>query len=608
MENFEKLAWNYLDGTMSTDEQSGFQERVAADPQLADQLAAYAVLHEQIRASMRKLDAELQGQSLGGLAHPHSMSTVHAMPSQAGQDAEAREHSAYSGRSNPRLSTTLVACLLSTAATVLLLLSAGYLQLDEPSTIAQQAEPIQAETMDSSSPEDPEREWKASISAGSVPIVATLTGAVDCVWEPGYEATYGELISQGREIRLREGLAQLTFDSGAKLIVQGPATFVARTETSATMDQGKISALCPERARGFKLRTPTSEIIDIGTEFAVDVQESGDSEIHVFQGEVISRHIARDGKAGGETHSILANNAVRFTSSDSEAVSLVSFNEGKFVREIQPRLSTDELPPLTVGRDLALWLAADVHVKRDDENNVIAWRDVLFGDNQSAEDAASIYSETRPVFVPDAINGKPAIHFDGQAYLVTTPLETTADQSLFVVYVDKSIGEERNNPYQLISYNGPPTVAPVNGAQPGVLQIGHIGPLIESGIAPRFGMAAYVYYVKDGLGHHAGIAETGELKRNTPQLLSYVFDYQSYESRLSINGVLHCKGQIKHDSIISAKSSSRKVIGAHGRIQQFLRGDIAEVLIYNTALNTDEKKSVEMYLMEKYEINGEAAN
>ena len=91
--------------------------------------------------------------------------------------------------------------------------------------------------------------------------------------------------------------------------------------------------------------------------------------------------------------------------------------------------------------------------------------------------------------------------------------------------------------------------------------------------------------------------------RDTPQLVSYIYDFAGGEAQLAVCGALHAKGPVHQNSNSSARSSSRKVIGAHGGNRNFFNGDIAEVLIYNAALSAEEKEAVEGYLMEKYGIS-----
>ncbi|HKB05478.1 MAG TPA: hypothetical protein VKD90_24855, partial [Gemmataceae bacterium] len=88
------------------------------------------------------------------------------------------------------------------------------------------------------------------------------------------------------EARLRRGLAQVRFDSGADLLIEGPARFRINGPGSATVFDGKIVFRADETAAPFDLRTPTASLVDFGTEYAVAIGPDGAEEVHVFEGEV----------------------------------------------------------------------------------------------------------------------------------------------------------------------------------------------------------------------------------------------------------------------------------------------------------------------------------
>ena len=122
-----------------------------------------------------------------------------------------------------------------------------------------------------------------------------------------------------------------------------------------------------------------------------------------------------------------------------------------------------EIPALPIKDHLALWLAADVLVTTDNEDRVQAWRDIRAGDNQSLEDAWQQAPDARPTLVSNAIHGMPALRFDGNSdYLQTTPLLSTRDQTIFIVFSrasdfkqPESFNESLQRSRQLINYNGP---------------------------------------------------------------------------------------------------------------------------------------------------------
>ena len=124
-------------------------------------------------------------------------------------------------------------------------------------------------------------------------------------------------------------------------------------------------------------------------------------------------------------------------------------------------------------------------VTTDSNRRVVAWQDIVYGDNLSAEDAIQQDELARPTWLPDAVNGRPGVRFDGKSnYLLTTPLETTDDQTVIFVcqYSPAALDKSRKWGGQVINYDGPPSRYLSNTLEPGVLQIGE--PLLASQFKP----------------------------------------------------------------------------------------------------------------------------
>lgn len=87
-------------------------------------------------------------------------------------------------------------------------------------------------------------------------------------------------------LRLESGSAWITFNSGATVLVEGPAEFSIETWNRLFLRSGQLAADVPHRASGFTVNTPRLNAVDIGTRFGVSVDGEGNSELHVMQGEV----------------------------------------------------------------------------------------------------------------------------------------------------------------------------------------------------------------------------------------------------------------------------------------------------------------------------------
>ncbi|MDG2254850.1 MAG: hypothetical protein P8L49_07800 [Opitutaceae bacterium] len=113
---------------------------------------------------------------------------------------------------------------------------------------------------------------------------AILTEHSDAVWKNRPYLNRGDLMPQGN-IQMSSGIAQLELFSGVTVIIEGEAEFEIHSPMEMTVANGKIRALVPTAAQGFKISTASGDVIDLGTEFALDVT-SEHADMHVLQGEI----------------------------------------------------------------------------------------------------------------------------------------------------------------------------------------------------------------------------------------------------------------------------------------------------------------------------------
>ena len=93
-------------------------------------------------------------------------------------------------------------------------------------------------------------------------------------------------IALGEPLNIDSGTIELELKRGAKLTIEGPAKWTIDGDNSATLHSGKLLATVPRAAAGFTVETATARIVDLGTEFSVEADASGASEVQVFKGKV----------------------------------------------------------------------------------------------------------------------------------------------------------------------------------------------------------------------------------------------------------------------------------------------------------------------------------
>ena len=118
---------------------------------------------------------------------------------------------------------------------------------------------------------------------------AVVSGLFDVEWD-GDSPARVEGDTLGSEVfRLASGTAEIKFFSGANMTVEGPAEILLKSAWEAECRDGLVRMQVPPAARGFKLHAPTTEIIDLGTEFGLSVRD-GKGQVEVFDGEISIRH------------------------------------------------------------------------------------------------------------------------------------------------------------------------------------------------------------------------------------------------------------------------------------------------------------------------------
>lgn len=114
---------------------------------------------------------------------------------------------------------------------------------------------------------------------------ATMAKTESARWESGELPTAeGARLSEGT-LHLVRGLATIQFDSGAEVILEAPAELTLVDAMNCVLANGTAVAEVSEGAEGFQIQTPTANVIDHGTRFAINVNRAtGATQTQVFDG------------------------------------------------------------------------------------------------------------------------------------------------------------------------------------------------------------------------------------------------------------------------------------------------------------------------------------
>ena len=177
-------------------------------------------------------------------------------------------------------------------------------------------------------------------------------------------------MSLGRQFKLESGLMEITYDTGARVILQGPVTYEVESAAGGFLSVGKLTAKLENKAKDsnpqspipnpslstnhyplFTIKTPTATVTDLGTEFGVEVGKSGATAAHVFRGTVEVQPAADGDKPDWPVVRLVQNESVRIERRQGNSEAKVyrgKANAAAFVRSEQLRKLVEEqtLEPL----------------------------------------------------------------------------------------------------------------------------------------------------------------------------------------------------------------------------------------------------------------------
>lgn len=409
-------------------------------------------------------------------------------------------------------------------------------------------------------------------------VIGRVSGLSDPVWSEGVKPLgFGERIRQGQTLELEGGVVELLLASGAKVTIEGPAHFEATSALETTLTRGKIAAAAPRVARGYTVLTPTAELVDIGTQFGVLVEESGDSEVHVFDGDVVGR--SRLVNASDQLLHARQDEGMRFESKDVTP-KRINARVKDFVRHVTRQRSPDELPPIPLTDALSLWYAADMSENVEVGERVGTWRDLLIGENDFADNAWQFDEVRRPAFVHDGA-GRPAWQFDGwSTSMATSPIETTEQQTMFIVCAPAPINYANEHHGQML------------------LKYGSTPASLELSVLKNLKVRGWVW---PGPGiDNVGVLEGGELADDRPTVIAYQYNSEDNVAKLWVNGQL----QGTCDAPVKLQPVSQRFIGSHADLDLAAKffGNLYEVIVFDADLDDGQLSQFDQYFATRYSM------
>ena len=165
------------------------------------------------------------------------------------------------------------------------------------------------------SPVDRETPSPITSTVAGIP-VARLVTSLDANWRE-IDPTPGAFLEKG-SFRLDAGIVELEFNRGARVTLRGPSSFELKSTDLLHVSSGNLVARIPEEAIGFTIVTDEAEVVDLGTEFGLRVEDGRQTEVHVIEGlvEVFPREDSSNRSA--ESIRIEEGQAIRYKVGDAE--------------------------------------------------------------------------------------------------------------------------------------------------------------------------------------------------------------------------------------------------------------------------------------------------
>ena len=131
------------------------------------------------------------------------------------------------------------------------------------------------------------------------PMVATLTRVMGAEWASPSTSLRPDIPVSAGAYELVRGQIRITTLDGAQMGIVGPAKFSIIDSLQMELSLGKLVVYCPPKAKGFRVATQGADVIDLGTEFGIQVDQNGGTEVHVLAGKVAVRPVQGAERPGG---------------------------------------------------------------------------------------------------------------------------------------------------------------------------------------------------------------------------------------------------------------------------------------------------------------------
>ena len=198
---------------------------------------------------------------------------------------------------------------------------------------------------------------KAAPPAQVAPLATIVQTRFLISGEDGKSLEPGQPFAGGR-LALRSGAVELRLRNGVEVVFEGPGEMDLLDDMSAFLYDGNVVVRMPKGTDGFRLKTTTADVLDLGTEFAVKASRDAYTDVQVYDGAVMATGRS-DGSSPRFPRRLEAGQSARFSPHGPEKPEPILYSESRFVRRLPAEPGVPLLPhaglPLDAAAELRLW-------------------------------------------------------------------------------------------------------------------------------------------------------------------------------------------------------------------------------------------------------------
>lgn len=148
------------------------------------------------------------------------------------------------------------------------------------------------------------------------------------------------------------GAVEVTLRNGIKILLEGPGELELLGEMKAFLHAGNAVVRLPKNgSSGFRLETATTDVLDLGTEFAVKAGAGLVTDVQVYDGAVMATGKPQNAGSSFPTR-LSAGEAARFGPQNSGEPETIAYVDSRFIRRLPPDVGIEHRAHADHSEDL----------------------------------------------------------------------------------------------------------------------------------------------------------------------------------------------------------------------------------------------------------------